>query len=224
MARKNRFSPYSHRNIRKGVQARNDLDDIANNKPWVMAMVEIDMLEPLQKTNLKKIGDEKLLSEKYWTRFETFALNELLGRPVPNVINLYYMLEEASSGDFTRLDKTLGFVDNKGEDIEMAPIEQQLKMNDIMMNILEAKGVIFYSLIERIFIDIYEETKWQKKRKMSKTKLKNRRKLGAVTKTVPQKSTSKEVETEEKGESTHKKIKTAKDHEHYRKSQRPARL
>ena len=222
MARKNRFSPYSHRNIRKGVQARNDLDDIANNKPWVMAMVEIDMLEPLQKTNLKKIGDEKLLSEKYWTRFETFALNELLGRPVPNVINLYYMLEEAMSGDFTRLDKTLGFVDNEGKEVEMASLEQQYKMNDIMMKILEAKGVVFYSLIYRISIDIYEETEWRKKQKIRKLKLQNQRKLGAVTKTVSQKSSCKE--SEEKGSTTRRKIKTAKDHEHYRKSQRPARL
>ena len=221
MSRKNRFCPYSHRNIGKGVQARNQLDDIANNKPFVMAMVEIDNLELLQKTNDKMIGDEKLLSEKYWTRFETFALNELLGRPVPNVINLDYMLEEAMSGDFTRLDKTLGFVDNEGNQVEMAPIEQHWKMNDIMMNILEAKGVIFYSLIERISIDIYETTQLQKKQKISKMKLKNQRKLGAVTKTVPQKSTK---ESEEKDSTTRSKIKTAKDHEHYRKSQRPARL
>ena len=66
-----------------------------------MAMEEIDNLEHLHyyKTIHKRVGDEKLLSEKYWTRFETFALNELLGRPVPNVINLNYMLEEAMSGD-----------------------------------------------------------------------------------------------------------------------------
>ena len=88
-----------------------------------------------------------------------------------------------------------------------------------MINILEAKGIDFYSYIERIFIEIYEETRIEKKQKISKMKLKNQRKLGAVTKTVPPKST--EVETEEKGS---RKIKTAKDHEHYRKSKRPARL
>ena len=228
MPRKNNFCPYSHRNIGKRKSTGDQLDEIANNKPWVMAMVEIDLLEPLQKSLYpasihKKVGDEKLLSVKYWIRFETLALNELLGRPVPNVINLYFMIQdEARSGDFTRLDRTLGFVDNEGNQVEMAPIEQQLKMNDIMMNILEAKGVNFYALIERLFIDIYEETQWQKKQKVSKMKRKNQRKLGAVTKTVPQKSTSKE--SEEKDSTTRSKIKTAKDHEHYRKSQRPARL
>ena len=221
MSRKNSFCPYSHRYIGKAVQARNQLDDIMTNKPFVMAMVEIDMVNSLhefvQNSTHKKIGDEKLLSDKYWTRIETYALNELLGRPVPNVINLNYMLDEARYGRFTRLDKILGFVDNEGT--EMASLQQQMKMNDIMINILEAKGIDFYSYIERIFIEIYEETRIEKKQKISKMKLKNQRKLGAVTKTVPPKST--EVETEEKGS---RKIKTAKDHEHYRKSKRPARL
>ena len=222
MSRKSNFCPYSHRNIGKRKSTGAQLDDIANNKPWVMAVVELDNVEALQKTIDQMVGDEKLISVKYWRRFETFALNELLGRPVPNVINLYYMLEEAMSGDFTRLDKTLGFVDNEGKEVEMASLEQQYKMNDIMMKILEAKGVVFYSLIYRISIDIYEETEWRKKQKIRKLKLQNQRKLGAVTKTVSQKSSCKE--SEEKGSTTRSKIKTAKDHEHYRKSQRPARL
>ena len=223
MSRKNSFCPYSHRYIGKANQARNQLYDIMDNKPFVMAMVEIDMVHSLhafvQNPIHKKIGDEQLLSEKYWTRFETFALNELLGRPVPNVINLNYMLDEARSGRFTRLDKTLGFVDNGGKEIEMAPLQQQMKMNEIMINILEGRGIDFNSFLERILIELYEETRFEQKQKISKMKLKNQRKLGAVTKTVPPKST--EVETEEKGS---RKIKTAKDHEHYRKSKRPARL
>ena len=221
MSRKNSFCPYSHRYIGRAVHARNQLDDIMTNKPFVMAMVEIDMVHSLhafvQNPIHRKVGDEKLLSEKYWTRIETYALNELLGRPVPNVINLNYMLDEARAGRFTRLDKILGFDGNEG--IEMAPLQQQMKMNDIMINILEAKGIDFYSFIERILIELYEETRIVKKQKISKMKLKNQRKLGAVTKTVPSKST--EVETEEKGS---RKIKTAKDHEHYRKSKRPTRL
>ena len=63
----------------------------------------------------------------------------------------------------------------------------------------------------------------EKKQKISKMKLKNQRKLGAVAKSVPTKS-SIETENQENGSSDSGKIKTAKDHEHYRKSKRPARI
>ena len=60
MSRKNSFCPYSHRNIGKAVQVRNQLDDIMTNKSFVMAMVEIDMVNSLhafvQNSILKKLA------------------------------------------------------------------------------------------------------------------------------------------------------------------------
>lgn len=216
---RNPFCFNHHRNVEKTTQARLRLAEIVDGKQFLNAVANISIWKETPKYHP---CDNKLFCAKYEERLTTFALNEVLGRPVPNVINLYYMLEEASTGDFARLDKTLGFVDNEGKEVEMAPLEQQYKMNDIMMKILEAKGVVFYSLIYRISIDIYEETQLQKKQKIRKLKLQNQRQLGAVTKTVSQKSSCKE--SEENGSTTRSKIKTAKDHEHYRKSQRPARL
>ena len=63
----------------------------------------------------------------------------------------------------------------------------------------------------------------EKKQKIRKMKLKSQRKLSAVNKTAPTKSTAKEPDRE-KVSIAPSKIKTAKDHEHYRKSKRPTRI
>ena len=60
---------------------------------------------------------------KYDVKLKTSALNELLGGPVPNIINLEIIQEEARVGQFAELDKTLGFIDNDGKEVEMLPVE-----------------------------------------------------------------------------------------------------
>ena len=226
MCRKNSFCPNCHGNIGKTVQARLQLVNVLSNKQFVFAAASI--------SNLKKNpqmyrGKKQLLSAKYELQLKSFALNEMLGRPVPAVIELSSMLEEALKGQFARLDKTLGFIDNHGKEVETIPLERQQKMNDIMINILKAKGLDFDALVnttsslhlEALETDSKNKRK-EKKQKISKMKLKNQRKLGAVARPVPTKS-SPEAENQENG-SDLGKIKTAKDHEHYRKSKRPARI
>ena len=174
---------------------------------------------------------KNLLSAKYDVRLKTYALNELLERPVPGVINLWHILEEAEAGKFARLDKILGFIDDEGNEVEMIPIEQQQKINDIMISILKAKGLNFDEYIEETAYIVqvglnrrFKRNRQEKKQKISKMKLKNQRKLGAVSETASTKSASQEAETGEKGSSAPIKIKTAKDFEHYRKSKRPTRI
>ena len=223
MCRKNSFCPNCHGNIGKTVQARLQLVNILSNKQFALAAASISNLK---KTPQMYRGKKQLLSAKYELQLKSFALNEMLGRPVPNVFNLSAILEEALKGQFARLDKTLGFIDNDGNEIEIIPIERQQKMNEIMINILKAKGLDFDAIInetsrlhlEALETDSKNERK-EKKRKISKMKLENQRKLGAVAKSVPTKSGFAVENQENEG-----KTKTAKDHEHYRKSKRPARI
>ena len=137
------------------------------------------------------------------------------------------MLNEAKYGNFTRLDQILGFASTEKEN-EMIPIEQQLKMNSIMVNVLKAKGLDFDAIIaesarEKIqrSIQADENKRMEKQRKITKMKLNNQTKLGVV-KSVPRKSDP--IDAQEKRCKDARKIKTAKDHEHYRKSQRPTRI
>ena len=225
MCRKNSFCHNCHGNIRKTLQARQQLVNLLSNKQFVWAVVNNSTLK-LHPGIFP--GKKQLISEKYDVKLKTFALNEFLGRPVPNVIDLSMIQQEALKGQFTRLDKTLGFVDNDGKEVEMISLEQQQKMNDIMINILKAKGLDFDDIIAETARLIREELnrsskkdRKDKKRKISKMKLKNQRKLGVVAKPVPTKS-DPDAENQENG--SNGKIKTAKDHEHYRKSKRPTRI
>ena len=225
MCRKNSFCHNCHGNIRKTLQARQQLVNLISNKQFVWAVINNSTLK-LHPEMFP--GKKQLISEKYDVKLKTFALNEFLGRPVPNVIDLSMIQQEALKGQFTRLDKTLGFVDNDGKEVEMISLEQQQKMNDIMINILKAEGLDFDDIIAETARLIREELnrsskkdRKDKKRKISKMKLKNQRKLGVVAKPVPTKS-DPDAENQENG--SNGKIKTAKDHEHYRKSKRPTRL
>ena len=225
MCRKNSFCHNCHGNIRKTLQARQQLVNLLSNKQFVWAVVNNSTLK-LHPEMFP--GKKQLISEKYDVKLKTFALNEFLGRPVPNVIDLSMIQQEALKGQFTRLDKTLGFVDNDGKEVEMIPLEQQQKMNEIMVNILKAQGLDFDAIIAETARLIREEIersskkdRKEKKRKISKMKLKNQRKLGVVAKPVPTKS-DPDAENQENG--SNGKIKTAKDHEHYRKSKRPTRI
>ena len=227
MCRKNSFCPNCHGNMGQTVQARQQLAYLLNDKEFVLAYVNNSNLK--QRPEMYP-GKEKLLSAKYDVKLKTFALNEFLGRPVPNnyVNDLSVIQEEALKGQFTRLDKTLGFVDNDGKEVEMISLEKQQKMNDIMINILKAEGLDFDDIIAETARLIREELnrsskkdRKDKKRKISKMKLKNQRKLGVVAKPVPTKS-DPDAENQENG--SNGKIKTAKDHEHYRKSKRPTRI
>ena len=227
MCRKNSFCPKCHGNIGETVQARSLLVDWLNNKPFVYA---VTLNSTLKQVREMYRGKKQLISDKYDVKLKTFALNEMLGRPVPIVIDLDVIHVEAINGRFTSLDKALGFIDNDGKEVEMIPLEQQQRMNDIMINILKAQGLDFDAFIaetssihlELLEIHFKNERK-EKKQKISKMKLQNQRKLGAVAKPVQTKS-GIEADKKENGDSDSGKIKTAKDHEHYRKSKRPTRI
>ena len=140
MCRKNSFCHNCHGNIRKTLQARQQLVNLLSNKQFVWAVVNNSTLK-LHPEMFP--GKKQLISEKYDVKLKTFALNEFLGRPVPNVIDLTVIHQEALRGQFARLDKTLGFVDNDGKEVEMIPLQQQQKMNDIMINVLKVQGLDF---------------------------------------------------------------------------------
>ena len=228
MCRKNSFCRNCHGKFDKTVQARWQLADMLDNKPFVWAVAMNSNLKHFPER--KYPGEKQVLSAKYDEKLRTFALNELLGRHVPNVINLTMIQEEALNGKFALLDKALGFIDDNGKEIEMIPIEQQKKMNDIMINILKAQDLDFDAIIAataKLHLEALDRfsknDRKEKKRKISMMKLKNQRKLAAVAKPIPTKSDSR-AENQENCDSNFGKIKTAKDHEHYRKSKRPTRI
>ena len=224
----NTFCVICHRNLSNSAQTRKHLIEIASDKPFVKAAATVWIF----KNNQKVFPcNKKLFSDKYDIKIRTYALNELLGRPAPSVLNpnhLGAMLAEAKVGNFTRLDQILGFTSTEEKENETHEMEQQVKMNNIMINILKAKGLDYAAIIdESARLKIAQSIKWdeygrkEKKQKIAKMKLNNQRNLGTV-KTVPQKSDP--VDDQEKRCNDVGKIKTAKDHEHYRKSQRPPRI
>ena len=144
MTRLKSFCPASHRNVGRFIEAKKHLNEIMAYNPFVMAIVSLDAMQLYPDLYPEEIGDDRLLSDKYFTKLEAYALNELLRRPVPNVINLNSIQEEARMGKFARLDEILGFIDNEGNELEMIPIEQQSKMNEIMIDILKAQGLDFF--------------------------------------------------------------------------------
>ena len=225
----NYFTPNSHTFIGKTTTERRMKQTELMDNPFFMAVVQTYIIK-LVPDNFPNQAD--LLTAKYDVRLRTYALNELLGRPVPSVISILGLTEtEEREIGYARLDKILGFVDDEGNEVELIPIEQQQKMNDIMIKILKTQGLDFDAYIEEAAylktVMIKQRRKinrQEKKQKISKMKLKNQRKLGAVSKIVKTKSASEEAENEEKGPSAPIKIKTAKDFEHYRKSKRPIRI
>ena len=225
MCRKNSFCGKCHGNISQTVQSRAQLFNVLNNNPFVYAYAGNSTLKQFPDMYASK---KQLISDKYDVKLKTFALNELLGRPVPIVVDLDAIMEEALRGQFAKLDKTLGFIDNDGKEVEMIPLEQQQKMNNIMINVLKSQGLDFDAIImettnlKLMAIDhLSKNERKEKKQKISKLKLKNQRKLGAVAKPVPTKT---DPETGNQENCNNGKIKTAKDHEHYRKSKRPTRI
>ena len=204
----NPFCFNHHRNVEKTTQARLRLAEIVDGK--------------------QNPCDNKLFCAKYEERLKTFALNEVLGRPVPNVINLNAIVAEARTGNFNRLDQTLGFTDSKGEELEVPTFEQQLKMNSIMKNIVNTQGLNYDAIIMELMRSKYRQMtrsfkkfRKEKKNKIRKMKLNSQRKLGAITESVSEKSTRNEAESHA---NDFGKTKTAKDFEHYRKSKRPTRI
>ena len=93
--------------------------------------------------------NKKLLTAKYEVKLKAFALNELLDRPVPYVVYLGAELAAAKYGKFERLDATLGIDSSKSDEDDelMKELERQVKMNDIMINILKARGLDFDEII-----------------------------------------------------------------------------
>ena len=228
MCRKDSFCRGCHTNLNKTLEAQMAMQKILDEKQFVEGVVNLSILRQCPKMFSP---DKKLLCEKYEVRIKTFALNEFLGRPVPNVLNLRNIMEDAAGGNFTKLDEILGFLNAKGEEIQILPFQQQLKMNDIMINILKAKGLDFDTMVQEIVkfkIESIKRTdkadRKDKKQRISKIKLSNQRKLGAVVKSVPAKQDSKEIADQQKEQNDSDRIKTAKDYEHYRKSKRPARI
>ena len=173
--------------------------------------------------------DERLLCAKYDVRLKTLAMNELLGRPVPKVINLKALFAEAIEGKFSRFDKILGFVNDDDEEIEMLPFEKQLQMNVIMLKLLKAKGTDFDLIVGAIknfkiegMVRMGFKKIEEKKRRITKMKLSSQRKLRAVV-NDSDKSVQVDLDDSKKANDSGK-IKTAKDFEHYRKSKRPTRI
>ena len=173
--------------------------------------------------------DERLLCAKYDVRLKTLAMNELLGRPVPKVINLKALFAEAIEGKFSRFDKILGFVNDDDEEIEMLPFEKQLQMNVIMLKLLKAKGTDFDLILGAIknfkiegMVRMGFKKIEEKKRRITKMKLSSERKLRAVV-NDSDKSVQVDLDDSKKANDSGK-IKTAKDFEHYRKSKRPTRI
>ena len=173
--------------------------------------------------------DERLLCAKYDVRLKTLAMNELLGRPVPKVINLKALFAEAIEGKFSRFDKILGFVNDDDEEIEMLPFEKQLQMNVIMLKLLKAKGTDFDLILGAIknfkiegMVRMGFKKIEEKKRRITKMKLSSQRKLRAVV-NDSDKSVQVDLDDSKKANDSGK-IKTAKDFEHYRKSKRPTRI
>ena len=224
-------------NLSKTAQAKKNLIEIndfivAAHKPFVQAAASLSAFRNNPELFPRK---KKLLPLKYELKIISYAMNELLGRPVPSVLNpnhLGAMLAEAKVGNFTRLDQILGFASTETKENEILEMEQLIKMNKIMHNILKAKGLDYSAIIAesaRIRIAGFkiwknqrdDNARKEKQRRITKEKLNNQRILGDV-KTVSPKSNP--VVEQEKRSIDFGKIKTAKDHEHYRKSKRPTRI
>ena len=215
------YCPRCHKNKDQDILTPSAIEQICDENQFVDVYSYLSLLKEYPKYFY---GDnyEKLFSEKYDVRLKTLAMNEFLGRPVPNVIDLPSIFIDAMDGDFTRFDKILGFVN--GEEIENAPFKQQLKINEIMLKVLKAQGTDFDLILkairnfkkEGIAIFAIEGIR-KKKRRITKRKLRNQRKLGAVEKNDAKKSVQDSNKANYSG-------KTAKDFEHYRKSKRPIRI
>ena len=233
MCEGNTNCPICRPNMGKSVQERQILIELAADKPFVQLVATISVFRNNSKLFPSK--KKKLLPLRYELKLITYAMNELLGRPVPSVLNqnhLVAMLAEAKVGNFARLDKILGFASTDGKEKEIHDMEHHVKMNNIMHKILKAKGLDYAAIIAesaRIMVAVLiplgetrrENNRKEKQRKITKMKLNNQRKLGVV-KTCPSRPDS--VDNQDKRCQDAGKIKTAKDHEHYRKSQRPTRI
>ena len=222
------YCPRCHKNKETDFIRQGAMQQICDEKQFVNAVVDLTLLKQYPKLFP---SDKRLFCAKYDVMLKTLAMNEFLGRPVPNVINLRAMMEEAAEGDFSRLDKILGFQNDNDEEMERAQFLKQLRMNDIMMKLLKAKGLDFDMTIKAIAKFKMESMtitakaeKREKKRKITKMKLKTQRKLGAVVKTSPEKSVQGELEDPDKGCNDSGKPKTAKYYRHYKKSKRPTRI
>ena len=56
--------------------------------------------------------EKEIYGEKYFIRFETFAMNEMLGRPTPKVLDMNGFLLDSLKGNSDNLDRVLGFADS----------------------------------------------------------------------------------------------------------------
>ena len=221
------YCPRCHKNKESDFVAQSAMQQICDEKQFVNAVVDLTLLKQYPKLFP---SDKRLFCAKYDVMLKTLAMNEFLGRPVPNVINLRAMMEEAAEGEFSRLDKTLGFLNDSDEEMERVQFLQQLRMNDIMRKLLKAQGLDFDAVIQAIakfkmegMTRTAKAEKKEKKRRISRMKLNNQRKLGAVVKTT-ENSVQVELEDPEKGCNDSGKPKTAKYYRHYKKSKRPTRI
>ena len=221
------YCPRCHKNKETDFIRQSAMQQICDEKQFVNAVVDLTLLKQYPKLFP---SDKRLFCAKYDVMLKTLAMNEFLGRPVPNVINLRAMMEEAAEGEFSRLDKTLGFLNDSDEEMERVQFLQQLRMNDIMRKLLKAQGLDFDAVIQAIakfkmegMTRTAKAEKKEKKRRISRMKLNNQRKLGAVVKTT-ENSVQVELEDPEKGCNDSGKPKTAKYYRHYKKSKRPTRI
>ena len=195
--------------------------DLVKDMPFVHAVVDIHMSKRYPKYFP---CNKKLLTPKYEVKLKTFALNELLGRPVPNVIHLGAEIGLATYGNFEKLDSTLGIDSNISDENEL---KKQSKINDIMANVLKARGVDFDEIIAVTTETVFDGLEYldkmesiEKTTKVRKMKLKNQRKLENIE---PSQSNGNEKSPEKVSNNSGKR-KTAKDFEHYRKTKKPNRI
>ena len=173
--------------------------------------------------------DSKLFSKKYLIKLETFAMNELLGRPAPRVLTLKPMVFEASWGNYEDLDQVLGLADTSGKEDQELCESQELKMHTVMNDVLMAQGKDFYAIVDAIgkyycrmeFDKIFAmRQKDELKKKTFEVDLQKFYKN--LFESAEKPSETKTTDADSNSRSS--KAKNAKDFEHYRKTKRPARL
>ena len=172
--------------------------------------------------------EKEIYGEKYFIRFETFAMNEMLGRPTPKVLDMNGFLLDSLKGNSDNLDRVLGFADSS-----LPPLSDQLRMNDIMKKILHAKGKDFRAIVVTLTVyrtDLFYEkldqiTKAKSRKIRQKENYQSFLEYQKLSKRNERADSTKKRKPEETDENaTVGQVKKAKDFEHYRKNQRPARL
>ena len=80
------YCPRCHKNKETDFVAQSAMQQICDEKQFVNAVVDLTLLKQYPKLFP---SDKRLFCAKYDVMLKTLAMNEFLGRPVPNVIVVY---------------------------------------------------------------------------------------------------------------------------------------